>query len=893
MSSQIRNAYVTIYSSNDKTNDYTTQGFGVLSDLLKGVVHAKLNGALYFEGTYPAKAPLADKIAERNIIQCYVDENKERQLLRIYNVQKSMLSNLIEFKAEPIWNDTRKHVIHKWDSSVATTAQASFDGAKKKVKPAWDNHFKFQSSVSTVAKQVIEKANMLEFFGGKEGSVLDAYHGEFVKDNHVLRHVPRLGEDHKLKAVYTKNMTGLDFEIDSQSVLIGVYPYVKLPETEEERDPELHIKGEVLYTEYADQFPSGIVQFVEFKDIEKEADLRRAAQAWLTQNKKKQSPTITGSIEFVALRKQKGYEKFVDLEKVSLGDGVDVWHPDLEIEMSARIVEYDYNVLTDAYEKVVIGEVKANFLENQENKINTIGDIINKAIDEMATKGEMSDLIEEIVDGQTDLITGQTGGYVVLDPKIKPRRILIMDTPDKLTARNVIQLNNAGIGFSKNGVNGRYENAWTIDGHLNASFITSGILKAINIEGVNIKGSVIDGSTIRSVYGKYETVMEKGEFAFRNMDTNRDIMRMRVKQQGLLGAVGDGFNFVFPDTEAYSNTWSIEDPRLPQDMAIAKDYARTYLSSYGGIQEEKMKGWYNGYHNRFILHMGYRKSTMNAVDHIRINMPYDWGSDNKPFTVGNGTHEFKVTKQQCEVLGDLRVRGNIKAFNVSKSVNTFNTATRSSFAANGDVIEEEVINPEERHIFTVDAPQALNTDVGKVTTNEDGMAIVEMNELFLQTVNTSSCNYHVMLSPYSNANAWASYLEEDRFTVNTSEPNVTVSWQVIVYEDDYEDLYMPLVNDESMHYRKGGKFTPERYDEAMESIAKTKLDALKYTPDHKVRNLKLKKGDINSVTTARTSLISRKVIADVPKDQLNTLLLEGKFKPSMFEDKRKELGIKE
>ena len=180
---------------------------------------------------------------------------------------------------------------------------------------------------------------------------------------------------------------------------------------------------------------------------------------------------MSGSIELVPLRHQRGYEKFVDLEKVSMGDGVDVYHPQLKVNMSARIVEYTFNVLTNSYDKLVVGNVKTNFLENTENNVSNL---INDAIDQLKNVGEISDLINDIVDHQTDMITGQNGGYVLLDPKEAPSRILIMDTPDKNTARNVLQINNAGIGFSKTGINGTYETAWTLDGGFNASFITAG-----------------------------------------------------------------------------------------------------------------------------------------------------------------------------------------------------------------------------------------------------------------------------------------------------------------------------------------------------------------------------------------------------------------------------------
>lgn len=745
MSSQIRNAYVTIYSSNDKSNDYTTQGFGVLSDLLKGVVHAKLNGELYFEGTYPAKAPLADKISERNIIQCYVDENKARQLLRIYNVQKSMLSNLIEFKAEPIWNDTRKHVINKWDSSVANTAQASFNGAKQQVKPAWDNRFTFHSSVSTLARQVIEKANILEFFGGKEGSVLDTYHGEFVKDNYVLRHVPRLGQDHKLKAVYTKNMTGLDFEIDSQSVLIGVYPYVKLPETENEQDKELHITGEVLYTEYADQFPSGIIQFVEFKDIEKEEDLRRAAQAWLTQNKKKQSPTITGSIEFVPLRKQKGYEKFVDLEKVSLGDGVDVWHPDLEIEMSARIVEYDYNVLTDSYEKITIGEVKSNFLENQDNKINNIADLMNKAINEITSKGEISDLIRDMVDHQTDLITGNSGGYVVLEPKTSPSRILIMDTPDKKTARNVLQINQNGIGFSKTGVNGTYETAWTLDGGFNASFITAG----------EISGITLRGNTLISEGNKFKTTIADGAITWYSEKKKRDVIQMHA-QETSAADVGELF------------------------YQIKKGGGFRILDTAGNLV---MSTWDNGtsagswlsFSSRELHWFGTRKSSDGSITYESMD------HNSSYFRVKVNNKQLKFDSDGGLTISD------VATFNDVVGRINKNTIIAGNLSVSGSKNSSVATQTYGRRLLNAyETPEYYFADYGEAVTGDDCKVRVDIDPMFAETVNLSRYMTHV--TPTELVLCAVTHEDRDHFIIETSKPNVLVRWNLVAHRLDYEHV---------------------------------------------------------------------------------------------------------
>ena len=109
---------------------------------------------------------------------------------------------------------------------------------------------------------------------------------------------------------------------------------------------------------------------------------------------------------------------------------------------------------------------------------------------------------------------GGKGGYVVIDNiepdtgnTTTPWRILIMNTPDKETATNVIQFNQNGIGFSTTGINGPYKNAWTIDGNLVADFITAGQMLADRIRGGTLElggtGPGKDGVLIiRNVDGK-------------------------------------------------------------------------------------------------------------------------------------------------------------------------------------------------------------------------------------------------------------------------------------------------------------------------------------------------------------------------------------------------------
>ena len=107
----------------------------------------------------------------------------------------------------------------------------------------------------------------------------------------------------------------------------------------------------------------------------------------------------------------------------------------------------------------------------------------------------------------SQFVSGGLGGHVVLDytndgdpdERELPYRILIMDTDNKATARNVLQLNKDGIGFSSSGVNGPYYNSWTIDGQLSLGGTDNayGALRILNPSGTVIGSWTKDGIVLK------------------------------------------------------------------------------------------------------------------------------------------------------------------------------------------------------------------------------------------------------------------------------------------------------------------------------------------------------------------------------------------------------------
>ena len=740
---------ITIYDKNDANNLaehlYDTQGLGALSDWLTATVSNKLNGAEIFQGTYPISGTNADLIIEGRIIQCYVDENRAKQRLRIYYAKASVIGNTIEVKAEPIFNDIRKSVLNKYDSGTEKiTATQAWQNAKVLAKPAIPSQFSFSSLVDTLANVKIEKANFLEFFGGKEGSILDRFHGEFLKDNNTLRHEKRLGTDHKIKAIYTKNLTGLDLEIDAQSVLVGVYPFIS---SSSEGEDEITLPEEVIFTDYVDDYPAGYVSFVDFKDKATDvATLREAAKDWLKTNIDKQKPQVSGSIELVPLRHQRGYEKFVDLEKVSMGDGVDVYHPQLKVNMSARIVEYTFNVLTNSYDKLVVGNVKTNFLENTENNVSNL---IHDAIDQLKNGGEISDLINDIVDHQTDMITGQDGGYVLLDPKEAPSRILIMDTPDKNTARNVLQINNAGIGFSKTGINGTYETAWTLDGGFNASFITAG----------EIVGITIRGTTLISDGADYRTSIANGKMTWYSKKVNKDIMELEAR------------DYVSADAGIVSYT----------------------MKTGGGFMIRNPQGnlvfstWDNG-NNRPFLSFGAPNFRYSNASYVTSGDGNSLGIDG---SAGN-SWEFKVAGRTMKFTSDgmLTLPGCFFGSWEDGKLARFEQSTvqvYKDFTVRGT--KNSTVPTEhygQRLLNAYETPEYYFADYGEAVTGDDGKVRVDIDPMFAETVNLSRYMTHV--TPTELVLCAVTHEDIDHFIIETSKPNVLVRWNLVAHRLGYEDI---------------------------------------------------------------------------------------------------------
>lgn len=595
---KVQNNVISIYdkdhAANTNANAYQTQGLGTLPDATVAHVAGSFQEELILTLKYPATGHNADLLKEERIIQTKVNET-DTQLMRIYDVRKSLDGNSFTVLAEPIFNDVRKHFMPVLDITENVGILVAWQRAVAAAKPALNtNLYKIQvqgGATTSMATQHMEQANLLQFFAGKEGSLLQYRNPlEFKKDNGTLIIDRKLGREHAISGVYTRNLTGLDYTVNTQEVVTAYYPFAKYKPEGSEEEILIELPNKVIVQDNASLYVGNTkpVDFSEDESVVDVATLQTAFDAYVLANEAERTPHISAKVDLISLRNQKGYEKFIAWQTVELGDEVDIYHPEWDITMSARLMKYEYNIITDRYDRLEIGDVKRTFLDDIDNNFSNVSGEITEAVNNVdlsdvreaikdlgektdqntndlniidgaldAVQGDLGNLtstvdsqgrlineqgdlidghgrtineqgqlidsqgnlinsqgqkineqgqiiddqqttINEIVDQLSDVvtlpqtealleemgreITGNNGGNVVLDPPTRPERILIMDTDNLNTAKNVIQMNKAGIAFSTNGKDGPFSSAWTIDGIFNAKWIQAGIMSGNNLQ---------------------------------------------------------------------------------------------------------------------------------------------------------------------------------------------------------------------------------------------------------------------------------------------------------------------------------------------------------------------------------------------------------------------------
>lgn len=491
---------------------FDTFGIGVLADCLSCEVTEERNGAYECILKYPITGRHYSEIRTERLIKAKPNDTAADQMFRIYRIS-TPIDGVVTVYAQHLSYDLSNIAALQWSSDSISPALAMERVFQNTATP---HNFTCHTDYSTAKPFSISKPQSVRAcLGGVAGSFLDQWGGEYEWDNFKVIHHQGRGQHTGVVIEYGKNLTDMEHDDDNTDVYTDLLPYAV--NTAEDGTETVITLAEVLIPVVESnlvQRKTYIKDFSEYFDMEEtitEDALRARANKYVEANSLGiGKPSIT--VSFEPLWKQPEYAAV--LERVSLCDTVTIRHSVLGITTKAKVITTRYDTLSEKYISIELGSAKANLLQN----VSSAQDAAEQAA---AKVDRFPALMNTAIADATGLITGQTGGYVVINTHSdtgKPYELLILDAPSITDAINVWRWNVGGLGFSSNGYNGPYETAITADGQIVADFITSGSLVANIIKAGVIQSQdgssywdLESGKVVLRAYATTETVQEQND----------------------------------------------------------------------------------------------------------------------------------------------------------------------------------------------------------------------------------------------------------------------------------------------------------------------------------------------------------------------------------------------
>ena len=518
------------------------------------------NGAFELEFQYPMLGRYAADLVIDRYVKAKPNATAANQFFHIRKVSKP-INGMFTVSCEHISYALSGYPVPT--VSASGNAQVAINAILTAAKNQFgkDTGFSVATTDITLSSSIaLTNVSARAALGGVSGSVLDIYGGEYEFDNYTIKLHKARGKDRGVRIAYGRNMTELKCDIDMDSAYTGIYGYVK------NDNVDLHsykavtnssgINAKTLIRDFSSDFSggdSGITQ----------SGLDSAVSAYAAANDIN-SPTVSMTVSFVDLSQSPEYASFSALESVSLCDTVQIYHKDLNINIKAKVIKTVYDVLRERYTSIDLGSPRANFADVIKQTVNETKDLRGQLV---ATRSDLTAAYEKAIADATAAITGNSGGYVRLNPSQNPQEILIMDTPDISTAKNIWRFNLSGFGHSSGGYSGPYRTAVTQDGHIVADFIDTGILNA----------NIIRAGIMQSANGEFSFNLETGHIEASDINITGGDINL------------DGGTLSILNNDGYKADFSGGMVELYQGAGTGTGTGTKYLSLYNSLLGGK---WY-------------------------------------------------------------------------------------------------------------------------------------------------------------------------------------------------------------------------------------------------------------------------------------------------------------
>lgn len=300
----------------------------------------------------------------------------EGKLYRIFNVVKSL--DYITAYARPIFFDLIDTILLDVRPTNKTGQQALEEILK-------GTGFKAHSNISALNTAYYIRKNIVEaILGDDENSFLNRWGGEVLLDNFDIYINDKIGSDNGVRVEFGYNLNEIEEDINIEEVatriiptgyngimLDGSTPWVDSPLINKYTKPKMRV-----------------INFDDVKVKESETDEEgfntiEEARAELVKRCNKlyeegiDKPSVNYKIDMINLANTTAYKDYIKLVTVNEGDTVTCYIPGLDIDVKARVIDYEKDLMTGEYISLELGNAISNFFKEQADVQSKINNILN------------------------------------------------------------------------------------------------------------------------------------------------------------------------------------------------------------------------------------------------------------------------------------------------------------------------------------------------------------------------------------------------------------------------------------------------------------------------------------------------------------------------------------
>lgn len=305
-----------------------------------------------------------------------VEAGGKKKLYRIFNVVKSLYS--ITAYARPLFFDLIDNVL----LDVRPTLKNGEEALNIILE---GTGFTGHSNISIVNTSYYVRKNIVEaILGNDENSFLNRWGGEVLLDNFDIYINDKIGSDNGVRVELGYNLNEIEEDINIEEVatriiptgyngimLEGNTPWVDSPLINKYTKPKMRV-----------------INFDDVKVKESEADeegfntIEEARQELIKRCNKLyeegiDKPSVNYKIDMINLANTTAYKDYIKLVTVNEGDTVTCYIPGLDIDVKARVIDYEEDLITGEYISLELGNAISNFFKEQADVQSKINNILN------------------------------------------------------------------------------------------------------------------------------------------------------------------------------------------------------------------------------------------------------------------------------------------------------------------------------------------------------------------------------------------------------------------------------------------------------------------------------------------------------------------------------------